>query len=334
MQAEDILRALTESPFFQAMPADERVALAREGAYYLHGDGDELFRPRAVPTALYLVLEGLVEISRVDAVEDRLETVAYVGPGSVLGASKIITATPFTSLARFPEGGATLQWSRTALLRRLYRSRDLSMHYLHNLAHRLEGTFASLGGRSSIKLGGNLDHFDLPTILQTVVDSRRTGVLSILEASGQAFGVIHVHDGLAGPVRCGALTGEEALLEIVISPPERGSFSFASRDAPDDTVHHFQVPRVLLDAARLQDEYRRLREQVPGTLNLHLATRQLAWDGDIPVALAERIWEAVGNGPIGWLELAERLPYSRAHVATAVATMLREGILTVDPAAR
>ena len=70
--------------------------------------------------------------------------------------SKIITATPFTSVARFPEGGATLQWRRADLLRRLYTSRDLSMHYLHNLAHRLEGTFASLGGRSGIKLGGNL----------------------------------------------------------------------------------------------------------------------------------------------------------------------------------
>lgn len=330
MQLEDIYRALAESPFFQAMPADERVALAREGTFYLHGDGDELFRPRVVPTALYLVLEGLVEVSRVDGVERRLEPVAYVGPGSVIGASKIITATPFTSLARFPEGGATLQWRRAELLRRLYTSRDLSMHYLHNLAHRLEGTFASLGGRSAIKLGGNLDHFDLPTILQTVVDSGRTGVLSVLDATGHTFGIVHVHDGLAGPARCGALHGEEALLEIIISPPERGSFTFASHDAPEDTVPHIQVRPLLLDAARLQDEHRQLAERVAGDRPLRPAARQLEAGGEISAALAERIWEAVTSSPVGWLELACRLPYCRAHVAATVLTMLENGLLTCD----
>ena len=60
MRPDDVVRAIADSPFFQAMPHDERVALAEIGRVYVHGEGDVLFNPRQPPGALVLVLEGLV----------------------------------------------------------------------------------------------------------------------------------------------------------------------------------------------------------------------------------------------------------------------------------
>ncbi|MBP1621902.1 MAG: hypothetical protein H6Q02_2669 [Acidobacteria bacterium] len=157
MQRPEIIKAITDSAFFHGVAYEERAALAEVVQVIQHGEGESLFQPRQLPTALYLVSEGVVEISRRQAPEGDLEPVAYRGPGAVLAESKVITGTPFNSLARFPEGGVTLQWPRPVILRRLFESRDLAMHYLQNLARRLEGTFANLGGHEATKLGGRLE---------------------------------------------------------------------------------------------------------------------------------------------------------------------------------
>ena len=80
MRPDDVVRAIADSPFFQAMPHDERVALADLGRVYVHGDGDVLFTPRQPPGALVLVLEGLVEICRAETEDGEPEPVAYLGP--------------------------------------------------------------------------------------------------------------------------------------------------------------------------------------------------------------------------------------------------------------
>ena len=133
--------------------------------------GTVLFRPGEVPAALYLVLDGVVEISREESAELGMRPVAYMGAGSTVSESKVITGSVLTSLAQFPEGGVTLTWPRPVLLRQLYSSQDLALHYLQSLARRLEGTIVNLGANEGSNLGGRLEHFDLPAILQTVVDS-------------------------------------------------------------------------------------------------------------------------------------------------------------------
>jgi CRP-like cAMP-binding protein len=207
-----VIRAVADSPFFQSMRKEDRADLARRGKLCEHGHGEVLFRPREVPKALYLVVGGVAEISRRETPDGEFEPVAYVGQGAVLAASKVITGTPFESLARFPEGGETLQWPRSLILRRIYQSPAFSMRYLQNLARRLEGGFANGGGRGGTKLGGRLDHFDLPTILQTVVDTGAIGVLQVVDAQGRTFGTVYTEHRQIGPMSCGGLSGPEAFL--------------------------------------------------------------------------------------------------------------------------
>jgi CRP-like cAMP-binding protein len=330
MADHDPLKAVTESSFFHAVAFEERTALAEVAQVMHHADGEILFRPRQLPTALYLVVEGVVEVSRQESPDAELEPVAYRGPGATLAESKIISGTPFNSLARFPEGGVTLQWPRPVILRRLFESRDLSMHYLQNLARRLEGTFANLGGHQATKLGGRIDHFDLPTILQTVVDSGSDGVLEVFDDRGRPFGTVHTHDRRVGPISRGNLTGSEGLYEILMNPPSQGTFSFRTVRRRPTFAESLVLQPLLIEAARMQDELERFESTVP-------PSRRLRPTGDEPsVDLPENrdlvalIRHELTTEPCGWGILAERLPYSRGRVASVVRALLRDEVLTED----
>ena len=223
MLFEDLVRAIRDSPFFHGLPPDEQMSLARLGGVDVQPAGGVLFRPGEVPAALYLVLDGVVEICREESREVGLQPVAYIGAGSTMSEAKVLTGTALNSMAHFPEGGTTLQWPRPVLLRQLYTSRDFALHYLQSLARRLEGTVANLGAHSGSNLRGKLEHFDLPAILQTVVDSGASGVLEVNDEEGNTFGAIHTRDKMIGRILCGNLAGPEAFLEILNSPPTKGN---------------------------------------------------------------------------------------------------------------
>lgn len=326
MRQQDLVRAIADSPFFKAMVPDVRETLAGHGRVVIHRSGELIFQPKQRATALYLVLEGVVEICREIEEGDGLKPVAYVGPGTVLGESKVITGTALKSEARFPEGGATVQWPRPLVLRMVYESRDFSLHYLQNIARRLEGTFASLDSRGSGNLGGMIDHFDLPTILQTVVESGSNGVVEIRDKEGDTFGAIYTRNRRVGPILCGTLFGEEAFVEIMVSPPQGGTFRFSTTGTRQETEESYHLQTLLFEAVRIQDEFKRFSGEVPqGAILRH--TGRLPDEDD---ELAEKIIEQVNTRPSGWAAIADQLPNSRGRVALLVRELLLAEILETD----
>ncbi len=326
MQQEELARAIAESPFFKAMVSDVRASLADHGRIVVHGNDETLFRPKQPASALYMVLEGVVEISREIEEGEGPKPVAYLGPGAVLGESKVITGTALKSKARFPEGGSTVQWSRPLVLRMVYDSRDFALHYLQNMARRLEGTFASLDSRGSSNLGGMLDHFDLPTILQTVVESGANGVVEIRDAESDTFGAVYTRNRRVGPILCGTLSGEEAFIEILVSPPNSGTFRFSSISTREATEESYPLQPLLFEAVRVKDEFVRFADEVPPGAILRHTGRQPASDK----LLVERILTQVKTRPLGWGAVADRLPYSRGRVALAVRDLLLSEVLETD----
>ena len=330
MLFEDLVRAIRDSPFFHGMPPDEQMSLARLGGVDMQPAGGVLFQPGEVPAALYLVLDGVVEICRVESREVGLQPVAYLGVGSTISEAKVLTGTALTSMAHFPKGGTTMQWPRPVLLRQLYTSRDFALHYLQSLARRLEGTIANLGAHSSSNLRGRLEHFDLPAILQTVVESGVTGVLEITDQKGNTFGAIHTRDKMIGRILCGNLTGPEAFLEILNSPPPRGTFRFSTLTSPPETDQYLPVQPLLFEAARIQDEFAHFAVTVPETAFLRPSTGHLVWTADENADLVEQIWHHVSAQACGWGLLTELLPFSRGQIGLAVRDMLLAGVITVD----
>jgi CRP-like cAMP-binding protein len=330
MLFDDLVRAIRESPFFHGMSHDEHVSLARLGSVDRHQPGTILFRPGEVPAALYLVLDGVVEISREESPELGLRPVAYLGPGSTVSESKVITGSTLASLAQFPEGGVTLTWPRPVLLRQLYASRDLALHYLQSLARRMEGTIANLGAHEGSNLGGRLEHFDLPAILQMIVDSGATGVVEISDGEGADFGAIHTWNKLIGRMHCRNLNGREAFLEILNFPPAKGTFRFSTLpESPEDSGFQPLQP-LLMEAARIQDEFAHFAATVADDAYLQPSSRQLVWEGGRNSELVEQVWHQLCIEPCGWGLLAEVLPFSRGQIGLAVRDMLLAGVITVD----
>lgn len=326
IRQEELARAIGDSAFFKAMVPDVREALVGHGRVVVHRIGECLFQPRQPATALYLILDGVVEISREVDEGGGIKPVAYLGPGAVLGESKIITGTAMKSQAKFPEGGKTIQWPRPVVLRMIYESRDFSLHYLQNIARRLEGTFASIDSKGSANLGGMLDHFDLPTILQTVVESGSNGVVEIKDQEGETFGAIHTRNRRVGPILCGTLSGEEAFIEIMASPPLGGTFGFSSTSFAQETEESYDLQALLFEAVRIQDELKRFSKEVPSTAVLRST-------GRVPQGnsrLGEHILKQVNARPLGWAAVAERLPYSKGRVALKVRDFLLSEILETD----
>jgi len=335
MQQDEMVRIISDSPFFQGLAQEERVVLAQLARLHAHAEGEELFRPRQTATALYLVVFGVVEVARPNEDSGTEEVVAYVGPGATLAESKVISGTPFASSARFPEGGATLQWPRPVILRELYSSRELAMQYLHNLARRLEGTFAALGSSSEVRLEGNLEHFHLATILQTIADTGATGVLDITDRRGARFGRILIRDGAVVVTTCGRLSGPGAFIELMSRLPEDGRFSFAASRAVPDGGGQYPLQELLFEAARVADESAQVEAEVPESVPLQPARRQLEWTGVGDLELQEKVWQALQVRPMGWGEVARTLPACRGHVALAVRDLLEAGMITAgSPGAR
>jgi len=326
MRQEELVRAIADSPFFKAMVPDVRASLAGHGRVVVHGHGEMLFKPKNPATALYLILEGVVEISREVNQGQGIKPVAYLGPGAVLGESKVITGTALKSQARFPEGGCTIQWSRPLILRMVYESSDFALHYLQNIARRLEGTFASLDSKGSSNLGGMLDHFDLPTILQTVVESGSNGVVEIRDKEGDTFGAIYTHNRRVGPILCGTLSGEEAFVEIMVSPPAGGTFRFSTTGNRQETEESYHLQSLLFEAVRIQDEFKRFAAEVPRAAILH-HTGRVPENGN---KFTEQILQQVNTRPSGWGTIAERVPYSKGRVALLVRDFILAEILETD----
>jgi CRP-like cAMP-binding protein len=332
MLFEDLVRVIRDSPFFHGMASEEQMSLARLGGIEVKPPGGILFQPGDVPSALYLVVDGVVEVCREESPALGVQPVAYLGAGSTLCESKVLTGTSLASLARFSEGGTVLQWPRPILLRQLYSSRALALHYLQSLARRLEGTIANLGAHAGSNLRGKLEHFDLPAMLQTVVDSGATGVFEISDADGELFGSIHVHDKMIGPVECGDLLGSEAFLEMLISPPFNGTFRFSNVDGatPSSDADLLRVQPLLMEAARVQDEFAHFAGTVPHDAFLRPASRHLEWTGDADPRLVDAIWHQLSAQACGWGVLTDLLPYSKGQIALAVRDMLLAGVIAVD----
>jgi hypothetical protein len=204
------------------------------------------------------------------------------------------------------------------------------MHYLQNLARRLEGTFANLGGHQATKLGGRIDHFDLPTILQTVVDSATDGVLEVFDERGRPFGTVHTHDRRVGPITRGNLTGSEGLHEILMNPPHQGTFSFRTVRRPPTFSDSLVLQPLLIEAARMQDELQRFESTVPPSRRLKPTGREPSPDLVEDRDLVALIRHEVTTEPCGWGTLAERLPFSRGRVALVVRALLRAEVLAED----
>jgi CheY-like chemotaxis protein len=110
-------------------------------------------------------------------------------------------------------------------------------------------------------LSGNLQHLDLPGVIQMLGQARQTGALHINAAD--ADGIIFFEGGEINHAECGMLFGDEAVTQIVATcqGADQGVYKFVYGATATQRTVLRSATDLLLDAMREFDESRRDSEE-------------------------------------------------------------------------
>lgn len=109
-------------------------------------------------------------------------------------------------------------------------------------------------GQADTSLSGNLTHHDLTGVMQMLAQARQTGALTI--NAGEADAVLFFDAGEIVHAECGALFGDEAVLDILKSCVRCGSgiYKFVYGAATTQRTVLRSATDLMLDAMREYDE--------------------------------------------------------------------------------
>jgi CRP-like cAMP-binding protein len=290
-----IKRYLRNAEIFEMMAEGDLERLIRAGRVTHLGPGSVLFEAGDPSDRIHVVLEGALEILRATPDHPDRVPVAYVSPGEIIGDMALMTGTPRKSGSRVPE--KLVVWTLT---RKSFEEvaggidgywRSLTKVY----ARRLEQFITRMRRQARRKeLSGKLAYFDLPTVVQTLVTAKQTGILTLMDDEQETIAEVLLCDGTVERARTGPLEGEEAFYEIFLTGDE-GRFFFRTVPDPDlDSVSrvpiHPTAINLLMEAVRRVDELAALRERLPDPDKAYVArTHEVEWPEERTAELAQRI---------------------------------------------
>jgi hypothetical protein len=180
-------------------------------------------------------------------------------------------------------------------------------------------------------LSGDLRVFGLPTLLQSLADSRVTGVLRLVDGRGRRLAAMEFERGLLATAHYGSLEGAEVVYQL-LERPVRATFVFVPRPAEPararagkDTTR--DVTPVLLEGLRRHDELRRASVIVPDDARLgptDRPPRAVTGEGDIDLVIS--LWEKVVAGTTPH-ECERTLPADAYRVRRCLVDWVEEGAL-------
>ena len=190
---DDPVRFLKRSEIFEALGSDHLRMVLRRGAIETYTTpGSILFRLGDPANALYVVKSGVVEICRARGEDETPSVVAYLGEGDTIGEMAITTGSPRGSLARIPQMAEVFKLSKSSFDVLMREIPEFSSSLLTVMSRRLEDRVRKQ--RMAVryqKLSGDLQYFDLATVIQALAGADRSGTLTIRNSAGKKFAAIY-----------------------------------------------------------------------------------------------------------------------------------------------
>jgi hypothetical protein len=146
-------------------------------------------------------------------------------------------------------------------------------------------------------LSGDLEMFGLPNLLQTLVQSQLTGVLTVLDGESRPQAMLLVEQGRYRGGRCGPVRGDAAVYRL-LERPFKGTFAFVSRDvsAQDDLAPPQDLFGLLMEGVRRYDEFRRAAGIAPDGVTLEAAGAAHGPVADEDPEFVARAWALLTSG--------------------------------------
>lgn len=318
---------LRESELFKGLSDDVLRAVLLQSASRTFKAGEKIFEQGDPGDYLCIVKSGVVEISA--RTPDGPTTLAYLGTGACLGEVALLTGSSRTATARVPEQAEIISMSKEVFDDLIMNFPAFLKQLCVLIAHRLEETIHKMPSSTATRqLQGHLRYFDLGLMLQTLVESRQTGrmTLDIRGPSGHVRAELFFRNGSIVSAKMGRLQGEEAVYQLFQMSLE-GTFNFVgstTEEPPSENVSGTSMS-LLLESARLQDDLAQLEKTLsdPGR-QFRQKAEKLRWTELETAPAAAELWSKI-DGKSTLLQLVEGASVCRARVYHIVALMLESG---------
>ena len=254
--------------------------------------------------------------------------VAYLGRGECFGEIALLTASARTMDVRVPQHAELLVIDR-ALFDDLMENhsgfaRQLCVILAHRLGRANENRPQVVDRKKELQ--GNLEYFDLATVVQTLISSSQTGVMT-LSSDEKTNAQLFFQTGNIFRAHYGHRRGDEAVHHLFQKNPG-GEFLFESggveaiADGPDPGI---TVPAMalMMESVRLQDELKILLSELPANATrIERNAAELKWSDHENQADARQLWGSL-HAPQTVSELMERANSCYYHSARILTELLQ-----------
>lgn len=328
LNKDEVLAFLKQCQLLDSLPDETLGQVVEKCTLETYGPGSVIFDIEDPSDKVYIIKSGVVEISRTGPKIQKMEVVAYLGEREMIGEMAILTGSPRGSMARVPEKAELFVLSRKAFVGLLGKIPLLTVRLATILAKRLEAWIRK--ERLQIKgqeLSGSLEYFDASTLLQTLAQSDRTGLLTIVDKNNEPVGEIYIEQGGVRAARLGHLRGVEAFYQVFQSVSGE-AFTFKVGDF-EAMQHEERIPfrtiALVFEANRLRDELNKLKQEISDANKVFVPKVQgFSWKDEETSPLAKEIWNLIRQGK-SLSFILENVMASHSSVYGIISEMLKQG---------
>jgi CRP-like cAMP-binding protein len=317
---------LRDSELFENQPAEVIRAVLAQGQLLQYGPGDIVFRQGDEGERLFVVKSGVLEVIAAPADGAEPAPVAYLGTGEVLGELALLTGSPRSATVRSPERAELFAVEKAVFFDLMDVLPAFSRNLCVVLAKRLEATTLKVPRAAGKQLQGNLQYFDLATVIQTLIGSHQTGAL-VVSQDKHRVAEIFFYRGNIVRAKFRQLVGDDAVFQLFQTPIE-GDFSFTGREVEEGEVHNeVSMPAIslLMESVRLQDELPLYKEKLPDPERVfRQKAAHLSWEDSDTIELAAAVWSRLKRGAsLG--DLQRDVPRSSYAIYRTVSQLVDSG---------
>ena len=246
------LSKLQSMPIFEPLPEGSLEKIIPLLQLQQINIGTDIIQQGDVGEFLYVITKGEVLVLR-EGGQVREEVLATLPEGECFGEMSLISGEPISATIRAKTPVTLLQISKPDFDQLVRDNPSLSIYFTKLLTQRLQQTSTRMMEMLDKGMGGSIETFSIPELVQTLALNGRTGVLMISGKSGEAE--ISFEKGFIYQVTVGESLGEQAFYQLLTW--NEGQFQFQSeetlsmkRQVHKDTMH------LLMEGLRRLDENR------------------------------------------------------------------------------
>jgi CRP-like cAMP-binding protein len=289
---------LTRSDLFANQAPVVLNAVVSQGTFETFGPGAIVFKQGEPGDRMYVIKSGVLEVITQPSDNTPTVNVAFLGVGEVVGELALLTGSPRSATIRCPENAELFRLDKAVFDDLMGSLPGMARSMCEVIARRLEATTLKSRRAESKQLSGNLEFFDLATVIQTLIGSHQTGSLIVSSPKHERVSEIVFFKGNVVRGVFQHLKGDDAVFQLFQSKPE-GEFAFTSREVEEQQRTDITLPGIslLMESIRMSDELPMLQERLTDRKKVFKASASdLVWTDTESLAPARDVFERLKKG--------------------------------------